>query len=72
MLACWVRQKLRSPGGWEEGRERQRQVAQEGGHAGEGGLHLRAATRWGRGLECGEGPTENKAEPGPARKASCH
>ena len=57
--------------------ERKRQAAQEGGHAGEVGggrcgLYFKATTRWWRGLECGEGPTENKAEPGLTGKTRCH
>ena len=73
VLACWVRQKSRSPGGWETGK-REKEASGTGGWPcrGRGVLYLQATTCWWRGLECGEGPTEDKAEPGPTRKTSCH
>lgn len=71
LRACLLAEvKFRSPGSWEEGRERQRQGAGGRPRRGRGCISEQPLTG-GEAREW-EGPTENKAEPGPARKASCH
>lgn len=70
--ACLLAEaEVPQPGKLGRGKRETEAGVQEGGTQGRG-LHLLSNHSLGERSGGGEGPTENKAEPGPARKASCH